>query len=492
MIYFSPMAILILLAWLFSGLYALGLVRQYAHILPERLIPWCNLLTLFAGPATLAAVMLYRVWLQIQEAVNGAAIRKEKELENAIQLVDAQGASVFAGDSANAASSEAVGTVKRLIGQAVERHVSDIFIDPKPNNIYSVRFRIDGSLREVMTLTGTLAISAISAIKVAANMDISEHRRPQDGAFSAQTPSCVASFRVASVGAFGGEKMTIRVLGATSGLKTLKDIGLSPENLRIMENAVRMPSGLILMCGPTGSGKTSTLYALLQSIDYSLKNVISIEDPIENVMSSVSQMEVNTRAGITFSSLLRNALRQNPDIICLGEIRDEETAEVAVHAAQTGHLIIATVHSNDNLGTVDRLQSLGVPLRTIAATLHVVVSQRLVRTLCPHCKQPMTLTPEYRDYFKAANLPEDHVCRATGCRECDGTGYSGRHALFDIMVIDSALKAMLETEGATLSGIQSYIEEQHGASVMAYEGFRLVSEGRTTVEEVERVTLSLD
>jgi len=162
----------------------------------------------------------------------------------------------------------------------------------------------------------------------------------------------------------GGEKITIRVLSSTAGPMTLKDAGVSGENLKIMQSAIRMPSGMILMCGPTGSGKTSTLYAMLQAIDYSMKNVISIEDPIEHVMENISQMEVNTKADITFAKLLRNALRQNPDIICLGEIRDEETAQVSAHAAQTGHLIIATVHSNDNLGTIDRLVNLGIPLRS--------------------------------------------------------------------------------------------------------------------------------
>ena len=287
----------------------------------------------------------------------------------------------------------------------------------------------------------------------------------------------------------GGEKITIRVLSSTAGPMTLKDAGVSGENLKIMQSAIRMPSGMILMCGPTGSGKTSTLYAMLQAIDYSMKNVISIEDPIEHVMENISQMEVNTKADITFAKLLRNALRQNPDIICLGEIRDEETAQVSAHAAQTGHLIIATVHSNDNLGTIDRLVNLGIPLRSVAATLQLIVSQR--RKLC-RCKKPVELSPELKEYFKSQNLSTKNVCGPVGCRECDGTGYSGRTALFDLMIMNNSLRSALEAEGATLSSIKEKIEAEHGSTILAYEGFKLVAAGVTSVDEVERVTLNLE
>ena len=217
---------------------------------------------------------------------------------------------------------------------------------------------------------------------------------------------------------------------------------------------------MILMCGPTGSGKTSTLYAMLQAIDYSMKNVISIEDPIEHVMENISQMEVNTKADITFAKLLRNALRQNPDIICLGEIRD-------------------------------RLVNLGIPLRSVAATLQLIVSQRLVRKLC-RCKKPVELSPELKEYFKSQNLSTKNVCGPVGCRECDGTGYSGRTALFDLMIMNNSLRSALEAEGATLSSIKEKIEAEHGSTILAYEGFKLVAAGVTSVDEVERVTLNLE
>jgi len=386
---------------------------------------------------------------------------------------------------------KAIFRTKCLIYDGLGKRASDIFFDPKPGGSVLVRYRVDGALKKVDEMDPVLGASVVSAIKVAAGMDITEKRRPQDGAFSCESGKGAASFRVASVGAFGGEKIAIRVLSSSGGPLTLKDAGVCGDNLSTLLNAIRMPSGMILMCGPTGSGKTSTLYAMLGSIDYSLKNVISIEDPIEHVIPTISQMEVNSKAGITFASLLRNALRQNPDIICLGEIRDEETAQVATHAAQTGHLIIATVHSNDNLGTIDRLVNLGVPLRSVAATLQLIVSQRLVRKLC-HCKKPVTPSPEIHQYFQQQHLNEKNICGPVGCRDCDGTGYVGRTALFDLLVMNNELRSALEAENATLSSIKVQLEKAHGSSILAYEGFKLVADGITSLDEVERVTLNLE
>jgi type II secretory ATPase GspE/PulE/Tfp pilus assembly ATPase PilB-like protein len=232
------------------------------------------------------------------------------------------------------------------------------------------------------------------------------------------------------------------------------------------------------------------LYSLLNSIDYSIKNVISIEDPIERVVPAISQMEVNTKAGITFAQLLRNALRQNPDVICLGEIRDEDTAQVAVHAAQTGHLIIATVHSNSNLGTIDRLMNLGIPLRSIAGTLRVIVSQRLVRKLCT-CKKATTLPNHMQETFNSLGLRPKEIYAPCGCEKCGNTGYLGRVALFDILLVDDKLRNLLETNGATISQIENEYASVFKVNSMAADGYRLVSSGVTSLEEVERVTFDI-
>ena len=487
---YNPILLVLPVVWVYSGVYVLDYIDRHADT-PERGREWLNLAALLAGPPVIALFLLRNCIGQLRGNFGSLFQRGNARRHDAeIELRDSQGLPVLEPGHHNE-SGEAVFRLRHLLFDALSSRASDIFFDPKPNGTLTVRFRVDGALRLVEEMNINLGSSVINAIKVAAGMDITEKRRPQDGAFSAESAKRSASFRVASVGAFGGEKITVRVLASGARPLTLHDAGLSGENLKTMQNAVRMPSGMILICGPTGSGKTTTLYALLQAIDYSLRNVISIEDPIEQAMPNISQMEVNTRADITFAGLLRNALRQNPDIICLGEIRDEETAEVSFHAAQTGHLIIATVHSNDNLGTIDRLLSLGVPLRTVAATLQLIVSQRLVRRLC-HCREHAELAPEYAEYFRQAGLSARNVCRPVGCRDCDGTGYSGRVAIFDLMVMNNSLRSALETENATLGSIKEEIEREHGSSIMAYEGFKLVEAGITTIEEVERVTLNLE
>ncbi|AVM46403.1 hypothetical protein C5Q97_17495 [Victivallales bacterium CCUG 44730] len=487
---YNPILLGILGVWAYSGIYTLFYVDRREDA-PSRGRGWLNAAALFAGPLVLLLFTLSDALGQLRSQLGGLFSKsggKRRKID--IELLDSRGQPAL--DSNHGGETgEAIHRTKVLIFEALGKRASDIFFDPKPNGTVVVRYRVDGALRVVEEMNASLGASTVSAIKVAAGMDITEKRRPQDGAFSCVSSRGPASFRVASVGAFGGEKITIRVLSSTAGPMTLKDAGVSGENLKIMQSAIRMPSGMILMCGPTGSGKTSTLYAMLQAIDYSMKNVISIEDPIEHVMENISQMEVNTKADITFAKLLRNALRQNPDIICLGEIRDEETAQVSAHAAQTGHLIIATVHSNDNLGTIDRLVNLGIPLRSVAATLQLIVSQRLVRKLC-RCKKPVELSPELKEYFKSQNLSTKNVCGPVGCRECDGTGYSGRTALFDLMIMNNSLRSALEAEGATLSSIKEKIEAEHGSTILAYEGFKLVAAGVTSVDEVERVTLNLE
>ena len=426
-----------------------------------------------------------------------------------LSIFDARGEEMYGSDESHDLElSDAICELKKILYEAVRSNSSDIFIDPRSNGVQVVRIRVDGALRVMNEIMPPLGDNLINVIKVAAGMDITEKRRPQDGSFSIVSDLGPASLRVASVGAFGGEKMTIRLLGSGMGPLTLEDAGLRDDNLRCMRNSVRLPSGMVLICGPTGSGKTTTLYALLKAIDYKMKNVISIEDPIEHVVENVSQMEVNTKANISFAQLLRNALRQNPDIICIGEIRDEETAQVAVHAAQTGHLIIATLHSNDNIGTIlrltigtvhssdnvgtiDRIVNLGVPLRSVAGVLQLIVSQRLVRKLC-ECAVPDTPSPELVHYLRRAGLPTDGFRKARGCRKCGGTGYLGRQALFDIMVMDNRLREVFEDEHATISTVKIEIEARHGSSIMAYEGYKLAAQGVTSIEEVERVTFDME
>ena len=256
---------------------------------------------------------------------------------------------------------------------------------------------------------------------------------------------------------------------------------------------IHLPNGILLVTGPTGSGKTTTLYALIGNLDYTLKNVISIEDPIERVLPNVSQMEINAKADITFAKILRNALRQNPDVICLGEIRDEETAEIAVHAAQTGHLIISTVHSNDSVDTLDRLSSLGIPFRSLASTIRVIINQRLARRLCPHCKKPAEQMPKkWCKLFEQFGLDTSGLCVPQGCPECNNTGYRGRVACFDILVIDSTLRAELEQDNASLSRIKQIADARDVSNNLVYHAATLAAQGITSISEADRVTLEMD
>ncbi|MDD3885317.1 MAG: GspE/PulE family protein [Victivallaceae bacterium] len=485
---YDPIKILILAVWIFSGAYALNAAA--AVNCRPRLRGWFDLIALLAGPVVIA-ILFCRSWL-IENFSGVFGKNGEIKRDFDIEIFDSRGQKVLDMADADETGHDSIYITRKLIFDALSKRASDIFLDPKPGEVIQVRYRIDGALRKVMDISGDIGGSVISSIKVSAGMDITEKRRPQDGAFSARTAKGSASFRVASVGAFGGEKIAVRVLASSAGPMTLRDTGVDPDSLRTLLNAIKVPSGMILICGPTGSGKTSTLYALLKEIDYSMKNVISIEDPIEHVVEEISQMEVNNRADITFAKLLRNALRQNPDVICLGEIRDDETAQIAVNAAQTGHLIIATVHSNDNIGTIDRLMNLGVPLRSLAATLQLIVSQRLVRRLCPACRRRVAMSADFVDYFHRAGLDPDGVCEPVGCRECDGTGFSGRVALFDLLVMNNSFRSLLESDSATLSSIKEGIDVEHGASALAYEGYKLVAAGVTSLAEVQRVTMDLE
>lgn len=380
--------------------------------------------------------------------------------------------------------------VKDLIWDALEAKTSDIFIDPK-NESYLIRLRVDGFIRVHSTLPEKEALPVISMFKVFSGMDIAEKRRPQDGSFNAMYKGTAISFRVATVGVYGGEKITIRVIASESGNRKLQNVGLSATQYRKVSTALKLPSGMILICGPTGSGKTSSMYAMISSIDYEQKNVISIEDPVERVVPNISQVEVNTKAGITFAAVLRNSLRQNPDVICLGEIRDEETANIAAQAAQTGHLIIATLHSNDNIGTLVRLTDLGIPLRNIAASLQMSISQRLIRRLCPHCKKNAELDDARKAYCQQYNIPFESIKAPGGCPACGGTGYSGRLAVFELLVMDDDLRRVLEKPGNTITDVKNHVEAHLGTDSLGSRIMSLVVKGETSWEEYERAMINL-
>ncbi len=317
-------------------------------------------------------------------------------------------------------------------------------------------------------------------------MDIADKRRPQDGAFVAKTAENNVSFRVASAGVLNGEKLTIRVLDQDAGKWRLDTIGLTEKQQIVLANAVKRPSGMILLCGPTGSGKTTSMYSMLNTIDLHTRNVITVEDPIEYVMPNASQIEVNPKAGITFAKSLRSILRQDPDVICIGEIRDEETAQIALRAAQTGHLVLATIHCTSNAGALIRLMDLGVTPATLGTGLSVVISQRLLRKLCEHCKTPGNFSPKQISEFRKQHINYSKIFQAQGCEECHYTGYSGRIGIYDVLNIDDNIRTNIFNNEVALSALRK-VGEKKGKGNMRKQGLRYVVNQTSSVEELVRV-----
>ena len=274
-------------------------------------------------------------------------------------------------------------------------------------------------------------------------MDIAERRRPQDGAFTAKTPRGSVSFRVATAGVLNGEKFSVRVLDQSASQFRLQDVGLNATEQQTINQLIARNSGMILVCGPSGSGKSSTAHAMLRTINSVERNVITIEDPIEYVLPNASQIEINAKAGITFASALRSVLRQDPDVISVGEIRDAETAEIALQAAQTGHLVFATIHSRSNMSALLRLTDLGIRPLLIASALNATISQRLVRRLCEHCKAQQAFNAEERTTLWQQHVDPDVLFGPVGCEHCHGTGFGGRTGVFDVKIVDHDLKTRL-------------------------------------------------
>jgi type II secretory ATPase GspE/PulE/Tfp pilus assembly ATPase PilB-like protein len=345
---------------------------------------------------------------------------------------------------------------------------------------------VDGVLREVDQIETDSCQAVINSIKAVSNMDIAERRRPQDGAFLAKTAEGTVSFRVASAGAVNGEKLSVRVLSQSAGMFTLTNIGLSGKQRSVIQDAVTKPSGMVLICGPTGSGKTTTMYAVLEEIDLFTRNVITVEDPIEYVLPNASQIEVNPKAGITFAKSLRSILRQDPDVICVGEIRDEETAAIALRASQTGHLVLATIHTSSNASALVRLLDLGVSSLLMSSGLNVLISQRLVRRLCRDCKKPAKLSQSQVRDFSKKGIDSKNIYETTGCEQCHETGYRGRTAIFDILTLDHQLKANIASGDLSITQLREEGDKK-GKSNLKKQGLRKVVSGITSFEELKRV-----
>ena len=379
-------------------------------------------------------------------------------------------------------SAPIVKLVNSLVLEAYQQNASDIHIEPNESST-RIRFRIDGDLQHHNELSHDVHQLISTRIKIISGMNIAEKRVPQDGSFQFKNDFLNVDIRVSSLPTPFGEKLVLRLLGADRNIDyNLHSLGLSDQTIETIEKAVRLPHGIILVTGPTGSGKTTTLYSMLNRLKDPRRAIVTIEDPIEKKSDGITQVQVNARAGLTFASGLRSILRQDPDTIMVGEIRDGETAEIAIRAAITGHLVLSTLHTNDALSTVVRLVDMGVEPFLVASSVKCVIAQRLVKKLCPHCKEEQVIQSSDKLLLKT-NL--DKAFAAHGCSKCNNTGYTGRTAVFEIVLIDGKLERMI-SEKASMDDLKAYAEAKD-LRTLRDEVMDLVESGKTSIEEAVRI-----
>lgn len=376
--------------------------------------------------------------------------------------------------------------VNSIIERAILERASDIHIEPKEKEL-QVRMRIDGVLRKILTIPKNLQNSVISRLKIMSGMDIAERRVPQDGRFNVKNKKREFDLRVNSLPTVYGEKIVARLLDKRAGYLTPDSIGLMGDNLKKYQRAIHCTSGVILIAGPTGSGKSSTMNTMISQLNTEEVNVVTLEDPVEYNIDGVNQVQINEKTGMDFANGLRAILRQDPDIIAVGEIRDGETAQISVRAAITGHVVLSTIHTNDAVGTIERLEDIGVEPYLIATALRAVISQRLVRRICPKCKKSYEATDEE---VRRLGLSTEHkhiFYRGEGCADCFNTGYRGRIGVFEILEITPEIRLLISQQAGRPAIEQELASAHSEFKTLRENAIQLVEEGITTAEEVQRV-----
>ena len=373
-----------------------------------------------------------------------------------------------------------------LVSRGYTNNASDIHIEPFEDEIL-VRMRIDGMIVDFLKLNKSLLDSLVVRIKILSNLDIAEKRVPQDGHFVGVIDGIEINARVSVIPTIFGEKVVLRFLNTNARIVQQNTFGMSPENYKKICKIINMPHGIIYVTGPTGSGKTTTLYMILEELSKRQINISTIEDPVEKRIDRVNQMQVNNMAGLTFESGVRALLRQDPDVIMVGETRDAETAAISVRASITGHLVFSTLHTNDAVSAIVRLEDMGVEPYMVANSLVGVVAQRLVRTICPHCKEKVLASAADK---VAVGEDIDYVYRGKGCPNCNNTGYKGRMAIHEIIIIDSQVRKMISAH-ADIDDIYAYIKESQHLVSLGDGALDLVKAGQTTVEELQKVVVYL-
>lgn len=408
-----------------------------------------------------------------------------------------------------AAGLPVIRVVDTLLKHAILQSASDIHIEPEEKEVH-VRYRIDGVLHDAMTLPKDIALGIVARIKVLSNLKLDEHRLPQDGRFKIEKDDYRISFRVSILPVFDGEKIVMRLLDESSKGLTLEKMGLNGQALEAVHREINKPNGMILVTGPTGSGKTTTLYTVMDILNTTEVNISTVEDPVEYRMPRVNQTQISPKIGMTFAAALRALLRQDPDIIMVGEIRDQETLEIAMHAAMTGHLVLSTLHTNSAAATLPRMLDMGAEPFLIASTVNVIIAQRLVRRLCPECRAEYKLekkeveslaksydieavfaylkkAPESKKFVENAKSWEDiSFYKPVGCDQCGGEGYRGRNGIYEVLAMDTNIRKLV-TQAATTEEIETEARKT-GMATMVEDGFSKIVQGNTSLEEVMRAT----
>lgn len=412
---------------------------------------------------------------------------QELKSESDTDVQSAVAANVIGADNENAAPT--IRLVNSILEYAVNQGASDIHLEPREHEMV-VRMRIDGVLRRAFTVPRATQSAVIARIKVMGNMNIAEHKIPLDGRSNIRMGEKDIDLRISTLPTVYGEKVVIRLLNKSNALLNTKGIGLSGRNLEKFNALLENSNGVILIVGPTGSGKSSSMYTMIGQLNTDLVNLVTLEDPVEYNLDGVNQVQINEKTGMTFASGLRSILRQDPDIIAVGEIRDGETAQIAMRAAITGHLVLSTLHTNDAPSTLDRLLDIGVEPYLVATALKGIISQRLVRRICPDCRQEYTATAEELEMLHLPVRPGVKFYRGRGCPSCFNTGYRGRTAVFEILVLSADIKRAI-ADNAPHSELMRVIESGDFQPLLA-DCVRLVQQGVTTVEEAYRTVNSTD
>ncbi len=422
--------------------------------------------------------------------------KKEKHQEEAEDIVikEEEGQPVVqevSGEVSFSKDSYAMKVVKQTIIDAVERKVSDVFIEPLEDAL-RIRYRVDGLLCKVNSFPPEYSSSVVSCVKVLSGLDIAEHRFPQDGRFRMMVAGRAVDFRVSILPANLGEKVVLRVLDKSNASLNLDELGFVENDIEILKRNLQKPYGMILVCGPTGSGKTTTLYSGLKFIDSIEANIVTVEDPIEFQLGGINQVAVNENLGLTFAAVLRSILRQDPDIIMIGEIRDFETADIAVKASLTGHLVLSTLHTTTATAAVVRFINMGIEPFLVASSCLVTASQALLRVLCERCKKESSPPESLIEDFRSFNLPLPQDVKyytPQGCRFCNNTGFLGRVGIIEVMELDSELREML-IKKETESVLRNYAVKR-GMKTLREKALHKVAEGLLTMEEAYRVTMGI-